>query len=94
MHYGNWKSDDISIKLFIFLLSVEMIRISSCVIFQVDWGEASVIEAERILLRHALTDPYNERFVFISDRNFFRSLHTTEQLKTYGRYYIYKENSK
>lgn len=34
---------------------------------QVDWGEATMIEAERILLRHALTDPYNERFVFVSD---------------------------
>ncbi|XWS44149.1 hypothetical protein CRYUN_Cryun15aG0019700 [Craigia yunnanensis] len=34
---------------------------------QVDWGEASMIEAERILLRHALTDPCNERFVFVSD---------------------------
>ncbi|KAJ0113737.1 hypothetical protein Patl1_02804 [Pistacia atlantica] len=34
---------------------------------QVDWGEASMIEAERILLRHALEDPYNERFVFLSD---------------------------
>ncbi|EOY02475.1 hypothetical protein QUC31_018158 [Theobroma cacao] len=34
---------------------------------QVDWGEASMIEAERILLRHALTDPFNERFVFVSD---------------------------
>ncbi|XP_044501384.1 glycosyltransferase BC10-like isoform X2 [Mangifera indica] len=35
--------------------------------FKVDWGEASMIEAERILLRHALEDPYNERFVFLSD---------------------------
>ncbi|XP_044465189.1 glycosyltransferase BC10-like isoform X2 [Mangifera indica] len=35
--------------------------------FKVDWGEASMIEAERILLRHALEDPYNERFVFMSD---------------------------
>ncbi|KAE8689347.1 Core-2/I-branching beta-1,6-N-acetylglucosaminyltransferase family protein isoform 2 [Hibiscus syriacus] len=34
---------------------------------QVDWGEATMIEAERILLRHALTDRYNERFVFVSD---------------------------
>ena len=45
-----------------------MIRFSSCVLFQVDWGEASMIKAERILLRHALTDPCNERFVFVSDR--------------------------
>ncbi|TYJ28302.1 hypothetical protein E1A91_A07G249700v1 [Gossypium mustelinum] len=36
-------------------------------ITMVDWGEATMIEAERILLRHALTDPYNERFVFVSD---------------------------
>lgn len=34
---------------------------------QVDWGEASMIEAERILLRHALEDTYNERFAFLSD---------------------------
>ncbi|GMI86797.1 hypothetical protein like AT5G14550 [Hibiscus trionum] len=34
---------------------------------QVDWGGATMIEAERILLRHALMDPYNERFVFVSD---------------------------
>lgn len=34
---------------------------------QVDWGESSMIEAERILLRSALTDLSNERFVFVSD---------------------------
>ncbi|XP_028772342.1 glycosyltransferase BC10 [Neltuma alba] len=34
---------------------------------QVDWGEATMIEAERILLRNALTDPLNDRFVFLSD---------------------------
>ncbi|GMN42555.1 hypothetical protein TIFTF001_011746 [Ficus carica] len=34
---------------------------------QVDWGEASMIVAERILLRHALEDTYNERFAFLSD---------------------------
>ncbi|CAL0317286.1 unnamed protein product [Lupinus luteus] len=34
---------------------------------QVDWGEASMIEAERILVRHALRDPLNDRFVFLSD---------------------------
>lgn len=34
---------------------------------QVDWGEATMIEAERILLRHALMDPSNKRFVFLSD---------------------------
>jgi hypothetical protein len=35
---------------------------------QVDWGKASMIVAERVLLSHALKDPLNERFVFISDR--------------------------
>ncbi|XP_062179679.1 glycosyltransferase BC10-like isoform X2 [Phragmites australis] len=34
---------------------------------QVDWGEASMITAERILLSHALKDPLNERFIFVSD---------------------------
>ncbi|KAK6155213.1 hypothetical protein DH2020_009461 [Rehmannia glutinosa] len=34
---------------------------------QVDWGEASMIQAERILLRNALMDPFNERFLFVSD---------------------------
>ncbi|KAA8548134.1 hypothetical protein F0562_004605 [Nyssa sinensis] len=34
---------------------------------QVDWGEASMIQAERILLQNALMDPFNERFVFLSD---------------------------
>ncbi|KAL7190347.1 hypothetical protein ACSBR2_022595 [Camellia fascicularis] len=34
---------------------------------QVDWGEASMIHAERILLKHALLDSFNERFVFLSD---------------------------
>lgn len=37
-------------------------------VFQVDWGEASMIQAEHILLKHALMDPSNERFVFLSDR--------------------------
>ncbi|KAK4392965.1 Glycosyltransferase BC10 [Sesamum angolense] len=37
------------------------------VFFQVDWGEASMIQAERILLQNALTDPINERFLFLSD---------------------------
>ncbi|XP_010251138.1 PREDICTED: uncharacterized protein LOC104593128 isoform X2 [Nelumbo nucifera] len=35
--------------------------------FQVDWGEASMIQAERILLKNALMDSFNERFVFLSD---------------------------
>lgn len=34
---------------------------------QVDWGEASMLEAERILLKHALSDPFNDRFLFLSD---------------------------
>ncbi|KAL6520224.1 Glycosyltransferase bc10 [Orobanche minor] len=34
---------------------------------QVDWGEASMILAERILLQNALMDPFNERFIFLSD---------------------------
>lgn len=34
---------------------------------QVDWGEASMIQAEHILLRNALEDSFNERFVFLSD---------------------------
>ncbi|KAL8138096.1 hypothetical protein V2J09_004097 [Rumex salicifolius] len=34
---------------------------------EVVWGEASMIQAERILLENALTDPSNERFVFLSD---------------------------
>ncbi|KAL0439723.1 UNVERIFIED_CONTAM: Glycosyltransferase BC10 [Sesamum latifolium] len=35
---------------------------------QVDWGEASMIQAERILLQNALMDHLNERFLFLSDR--------------------------
>uniref|UniRef100_A0A5B6YKN1 Core-2/I-branching beta-1,6-N-acetylglucosaminyltransferase family protein n=1 Tax=Davidia involucrata TaxID=16924 RepID=A0A5B6YKN1_DAVIN len=34
---------------------------------QVDWGEASMLQAERILIQNALMDPFNERFVFLSD---------------------------
>ncbi|XP_058091911.1 glycosyltransferase BC10 [Magnolia sinica] len=34
---------------------------------QVDWGESSMIQAERILLKNALRDPFIERFVFLSD---------------------------
>lgn len=33
----------------------------------VDWGEASMIEAERLLLAEALKDPANERFLLVSD---------------------------
>ncbi|KAK4409937.1 Glycosyltransferase BC10 [Sesamum angolense] len=34
---------------------------------QVDWGEASMIQAERILLQNALMEHLNERFLFLSD---------------------------
>lgn len=34
---------------------------------QVLWGESSMIEAERILLRKALEDPANQRFILVSD---------------------------
>lgn len=34
---------------------------------QVEWGEASMIQAERVLLQNALEDLHNERFVFLSD---------------------------
>ncbi|XP_047314661.1 glycosyltransferase BC10-like [Impatiens glandulifera] len=34
---------------------------------QVEWGESSMILAERILLKHALADPLNTRFIFVSD---------------------------
>ncbi|KAL2505204.1 Core-2/I-branching beta-1 [Abeliophyllum distichum] len=34
---------------------------------QVDWGEASMIQAERALLENALMDPFNDRFIFLSD---------------------------
>ncbi|RRT42042.1 hypothetical protein B296_00057389, partial [Ensete ventricosum] len=35
---------------------------------QVVWGEATMIEAERLLLAVALKDPDNQRFALISDR--------------------------
>lgn len=34
---------------------------------QVGWGEASMIQAERLVLEAALEDPANQRFVFLSD---------------------------
>ncbi len=37
-------------------------------IWQVVWGESSMIEAERLLLEKALDDPANQRFVLLSDR--------------------------
>lgn len=42
--------------------------VTECFSFQVDWGEASMIRAERILLKHAFADPFNVRFLFLSDR--------------------------
>jgi hypothetical protein len=36
--------------------------------FQVEWGEASMIQAERLLIMEALKDPLNERFFLLSDR--------------------------
>lgn len=38
------------------------------VMLQVEWGEASMIQAERLLLGAALKDPANQRFVLLSDR--------------------------
>jgi hypothetical protein len=35
---------------------------------QVGWGEATMIEAERLLLLAALQDPFNLRFLLLSDR--------------------------
>ncbi|GFZ06344.1 core-2/I-branching beta-1,6-N-acetylglucosaminyltransferase family protein [Actinidia rufa] len=35
--------------------------------FEVGWGEASMIQAERLLLEAALEDPANQRFVLLSD---------------------------
>jgi hypothetical protein len=35
---------------------------------QVEWGEASMVEAERLLLAEALQDPLNQRFILLSDR--------------------------
>jgi hypothetical protein len=37
---------------------------------QVGWGEATMIEAERLLLSAALQDPLNLRFLLLSDRYF------------------------
>jgi hypothetical protein len=41
---------------------------------QVVWGEASMIQAERLLLTAALQDPLNERFFLLSDRYFDKAL--------------------
>lgn len=37
-------------------------------VLQVEWGEASMIQAERLLLTEALKDPLNHRFILVSDR--------------------------
>jgi hypothetical protein len=34
---------------------------------QVEWGEASMLQAERLLLEEALRDPLNQRFILLSD---------------------------
>ena len=34
---------------------------------QVEWGEPSMVTAEKLLLREALADPLNERFVLLSE---------------------------
>ena len=36
--------------------------------WQVEWGEASMLQAERLLLEEALKDPLNQRFILLSDR--------------------------
>ncbi|KAG0555183.1 hypothetical protein KC19_12G150600 [Ceratodon purpureus] len=33
----------------------------------VEWGEASMLQAERLLLEEALKDPHNQRFILLSD---------------------------
>ncbi|XP_065877556.1 glycosyltransferase BC10 isoform X2 [Euphorbia lathyris] len=48
-------------------LNFQFTFILGLALYSVDWGEATMIQAERILLRHALEDPQNERFVFLSD---------------------------
>ena len=58
------------------LIVVQMPNWNNCVVcysrqlsdsIQVLWGEASMIGAERILLRKALEDPANQRFILVSD---------------------------
>lgn len=41
--------------------------VASCDL-QVVWGEATMVEAERMLFAAALQDPANQRFVLLSDR--------------------------
>lgn len=54
--------------VFTFVGLVLLNILATALIYQVDWGGASMIQAERILLQDALMDPSNERFVFLSDR--------------------------
>lgn len=37
-------------------------------VLQVDWGEPTMVEAEKMLFAAALEDPANQRFVLLSDR--------------------------
>lgn len=45
-------------------------RVTKTILFQVGWGESTMIQAERLLLEAALDDPANQRFVLLSDRLF------------------------
>ena len=45
-----------------------MKRLIDRVNWQVEWGEASMLQAERLLLKEALQDPLNQRFILLSDR--------------------------
>ena len=53
------------------------------------WGEATMVEAERLLFAAALQDPANQRFVLLSDRwggsfcLFLRVLYLTDLVRTY-----------
>lgn len=49
-------------------IEISLAIFSNNTYFQIDWGEASMIQAERVLLQNALEDPLNDRFVFLSDR--------------------------
>ncbi|KAH7515245.1 hypothetical protein FEM48_Zijuj10G0006400 [Ziziphus jujuba var. spinosa] len=71
---------------------------TSCIIYQVDWEQASMIEAERLLLTHALEDTYNQRFVFLSDSQLMhpRSIIVYQMnisFKHYRQYIIAPSNS-
>ncbi|KAL4565748.1 hypothetical protein LXL04_029851 [Taraxacum kok-saghyz] len=45
-----------------------LLRSPTVVMLQVDWGESTMIEAERLLLQSALENPANQRFILLSDR--------------------------